>query len=268
MSLAIPKVHFFAVADASMDKLACRFVQSLDLYSGLSYHMTIMTPEWDQMPRMPALKRCEFVTYRNEKNFVPFWAGAIRFEMEAKAEVCFIVDLDMFVVDSLAPLATQIQHQENQIFGCLAKKNCFKGLHHWHDLFNFMGLQIDDICVLDDGSLAPIYFNYGFLGFRRELMPKMAPAIRKYTEKVQSIKSNFRAQISLSCAICELKIPVTILNNTYNFSSHMSEIPDIKIIHYHQERKNIFYKKIRPDFPVRSKVLTIMGGSLQKKLLL
>lgn len=267
MSPAIPKVHFFAVADGSMDKLACRFVQSLDFYSGVSYHMTIMTPEWDPMPRLPALKNCEFVTYRNEKNFVPFWAGAIRFEMEAKADVCFLVDLDMFVVNSLAPLAIHIE-QQNQIFGCLAKRNCFQGLHLWHNVFNLMGLNIDRLYVLNDSTLSPIYLNYGFIGLKKELMPQMAPVIRHYTEKVQFVKSTFRGQIALTCAICDLKAPVTILNETYNFSSHMPEIPDIKIIHYHQERKDIAHKRVRLDFPLRSRVMTILGGSLQKKLFL
>lgn len=259
------KAHFFAVADQGMQQLVKRFLHSLDLYSNIDYQFTVMTPAWNPIALLHP--SCEIIKYDNKKNYRPYWAGAVRFEMAAKAEVCFLVDVDMFVVDDLNPIVAEVM-KSDKIFAALAKGNCFRGFSVWQNLFAMHELKIDRIHALADGTLSPPYFNYGFIGLRRDTMARIAPTVRKYVEAMQKFGTRFKGQLALCCAIAESGIGVQYLEETYNYSSHLPEVPDIKVIHYHQERDEINNRKVRLDFPRRTRVLNILYGRYQKKLFL
>ena len=242
-----------------MEKYAELMVNSIRYFSGLdNFYLTIMMPAGQKLKSKYLNKISKFVYYENPDGLSPPWSGAIRYFLEPKSDVCFLVDTDVLVLDSLIDLVKTIKEEKKFLYGALAYESPFseQELYNWKLIYDYFKLNFDQSKfkkhVENNKYCPPCYFNNGFLGLHKDLMTKIAPFVKKYVYEINKKETQFKGQIALCLAIEDSKIEFRTLDYKYNFGSHLNKnmlsdyedvVKDLRVVHYCKERDIIKIKK-------------------------
>lgn len=251
--------HFFLKIEDHMSVNLKMLLKSIEAFSGLNtYYCTVMIPRGQNIIDRFIKERVDFVYYDNTKNLNPRWSGAIRYFLEAKSEVCILIDSDILIVDSIIDLIFKVKN-ENKIYACPAFLGYFSK-YDWNFIFKeFNLLNNKFVKNIEGGYSPPNYFNTGFLITKKNLMYEIAPFIEKYVFLINNKNIKYKGQVALCLAMNESKIPYSHLEYNYNFGTHLTKdaivdyktesyynyiINNLKIIHYCQERGKVFKENI------------------------
>ena len=251
--------HFFLVAETHMQNQMKYLIKSLEIFSKLdNFYVTIMIPEGQKLKDKYLNKNCEVVHYKNKFNLIPKWSGAIRYFLESKSDVCLMLDCDILIVDSICDIVQKIKNNK-KIYGAFAYTNPFDK-NYWTSLFKQYKINYSEDVFkmhLENNNCSPsCYFNYGFVGLHKELMPYLAPKLEKFVLEINKKPINYKGQVALCLAIMDSNIFYENLDYKYNFSTHLSKlmlerininyddlIEDLRVFHYCKNKQIIINKK-------------------------
>lgn len=251
----INTAHFFLKIEDHMEQNVKYLIKSIELFSGLdNFYITIMIPKGHKLKSSYIKKIADFYYYENSRNLNPPWSGAIRYFLDSKSDVCFLVDSDMLVVGSILNLLDKII-KNDKIYGCPAYFGAFSNFE-WKEFLREFNLQNNDFVRNIEGGNSPkAYLNAGFIGTNKKSMNFLASFVEKYVFSINNKKINYKGQMALCLAILDSKISFEHLDYNYNFGTHLTEknfddfhqnynktISDLKLIHYCKD-KNLIYNK-------------------------